>query len=266
MKTVRILVVDDHEVIRAGVRLTLQKQRGWEICGEATDGLQAVQQTFRLQPDIVILDVTLPLVNGLSVAHQILCKNPRQQILILTDINSDQIMHDALRIGVRGFLLKSDPARDLVAAIVALQQGGAFFTATMAEMVLRGYVGGAREPELTHREREIAQLLAEGNSTKDVASILRLSVRTAATHRHNLMSKLKVHSLPELILYAIRNNIIFVTNSALSLQLAAESQRVRIREDLKMASLPVPNPLAEMVGTSIIAVATNTELTKATAG
>src|SRR5581483_8754299 len=210
MAPFRILIVDDHEVVRIGIRSLLEGHEGWEVCGEAADGREAVEKTALNLPDLVILDLGMPRMNGLLAARQILRNNPRQQILILTNSDSERMMREALEVGVHGFLLKSDPACDLVAATVALQKGRTFFTSRMAEMVLAGYLRTARDgprevsslPGLTAREREVIQLIAEGSSTKEVATILSVSVKTAETHRSNIMRKLRLHSISDLVLYA----------------------------------------------------------------
>jgi DNA-binding NarL/FixJ family response regulator len=221
MATFRILVVDDHEVVRFGVRSLLDGHEGWQVCGEAADGREAVEKTAQMMPDLVVLDLGMPRMNGLEAARQILHHNPRQRILILTNSDSEQMMRAALWSGVRGFLLKSDPACDLVAATEALLKGRTFFTSRMAEMVLAGYLKVAREssreasplPGLTAREREVIQLIAEGSSTKEVAAILSVSVKTAETHRTNIMCKLRLHSVSDLVLYAVRNDIGLVSDS-----------------------------------------------------
>ena len=217
MKTLRILIADDYEVVRYGVRSLLQEQAGWEICGEAVDGRDAVVKAAELRPDVVILDIGMPNLNGLEAARQILHVAPQTMVLVLTMDESEQAMREALQAGVRGFVLKSDTARDLVTAIEALQNRRTFFTPRVAELVLDGYTGrkhsrsawGLQDP-LTRREREIVQLLAEGKSTKEVAVVLGLSVKTAETHRANIMRKLNIHSVSQLVLYAVRNNIVQV--------------------------------------------------------
>jgi DNA-binding NarL/FixJ family response regulator len=217
MKVLRILIVDDYEVVRFGVRSLLQDHAGWEICGEAVDGRDAVAKAAQLRPDVVVLDLGMPNLNGLDAARQILHREPQTMILVLTSDESERAMRDALHAGVRGIVLKSDTARDLVAAVEELQNRRTFFTAKVAEMVLDGYRGRQkpdstwtfRDP-LTRREREVVQLLAEGNSTKEVAVVLGLSVKTAETHRSNIMRKLDLHSVSQLVLYAVRNNIVQV--------------------------------------------------------
>jgi DNA-binding NarL/FixJ family response regulator len=223
----RILLADDHEVVRRGLCSLLQNHPGWEVCGEAGDGRDAVARTLQLNPDIVILDIGMPNLNGLAACSQILQKNPRQRILILTITDSERVIHEVLEVGARGFVLKSDAARDLIAAVEALEQNRTFFTSHVGEMVLEGFLqNGKKElnvPKLTPREREIVQLLAEGKSTKEVASLLDLSVKTAETHRSNIMRKLSIHSVSELVLYAIRNNIIQV--ETLNVPALADTER-----------------------------------------
>jgi DNA-binding NarL/FixJ family response regulator len=216
MPNTRILVADDHEVVRKGLCNLLQAH-GWEVCGEAGDGRQAVEMTRQLRPDVVILDIGMPNLNGLDATRQILHHNNNQNVLVLTITDTDQVIRDVLQAGARGFVLKSDAARDLVAAVEAILQHRTFFTSRVGEMVLDGYLRGGGSgktepsiPSLTPREREIVQLLAEGKSTKEVATVLDLSVKTAETHRSNIMRKLKLHSVGELVLYAIRNNIVQV--------------------------------------------------------
>ncbi|HET7441252.1 MAG TPA: response regulator transcription factor [Terriglobales bacterium] len=209
----RILVADDHEVVRRGLCALLEARPGWQVCAEASDGREAIAKARELRPDIVVMDIGMPSLNGLAAAGQIMQHNPRQRILILTITSSEQIIREVLEVGARGFVLKSDAARDLVTAVEALEQGRIFFTPQVGDMVLSGYLngGGAKTvnlPRLTAREREIVQLLAEGKSTKEVAAVLHLSVKTAETHRSNVMRKLCIHSVSELVLYAIRNNII----------------------------------------------------------
>jgi DNA-binding NarL/FixJ family response regulator len=215
----RILVADDHEVVRKGLCALLQSQPDWEVCGEAGDGREAVDKALKLKPDVVILDIGMPSLNGLEATRQILRSNPASKVLILTLHDSDQVVREVLNAGARGFLLKSDAARDLVVAVEALRRDKTYFTSKVAAMVLEGYLkSGTTNPtqitpgrnRLTPREREIVQLLAEGKSTKEVAVALGLSVKTAETHRSNIMRKLQLHSVSDLVLYAVRNNIVHV--------------------------------------------------------
>jgi DNA-binding NarL/FixJ family response regulator len=217
----RILIADDHEVVRHGLCTLLQTHEGWEICGEARDGREAVEMAKRLKPDVVVLDIGMPNLNGLAATRQLAQQNPEQKIIVLTITDSDQVIREALDAGARGFVLKSDAARDLVSAVEALQHDRMFFTPRVNDMVLAGFLdkggngmnGGApRSPKLTPREREVIQLLAEGKSSKEVASLLNLSTKTAETHRSNIMRKLDFHSIRDLVVYAVKNDIIQVSS------------------------------------------------------
>ena len=208
--SLRVLVADDHEVVRAGISSLLQSHAGWSVCGEASDGREAVEMAARLKPDVVILDIAMPNLNGLDAARQILRHNIDQKILILTMTDSDQVIREGLSVGARGLVLKSDAAKDLATAVQSLERHGTFFTSRVAK-ILDGYFSRASEatpPALTNREREVLQLIAEGKSTKQVAVALGLSVKTAETHRSNLMRKLDIHSVSELVLYAVRNKVV----------------------------------------------------------
>jgi DNA-binding NarL/FixJ family response regulator len=218
----RILVADDHEVVRRGLCALLRNQPEWDVCGEAADGREAAVRVLSLKPDVVIMDIGMPNLNGLEATRQILKTNPQVKVLILTLHDSDQVVQEVLNAGARGFLLKTDAARDLVAAVDALRRDKIYFTPKVAAMVLDGFLrkdGTAPEPpmrsRLTPREREIVQLLAEGKSSKEVAVALGLSVKTAETHRSNIMRKLELHSVSDLVLYAVRNNIVHVVQPTL---------------------------------------------------
>ena len=216
MSAFRILIADDHEIVRQGIRSLIENHPGWQVCAEADDGRSAVEKTRELRPDLVLLDVGMPNLNGLDAARQILEMAPQTRVLILTMHESEQIVREVLEVGARGFLLKSDAARDLVSAIQALQRRTTFFTSSVAEMVLNGFLdrkGETQKPSkdrLTPREREVVQLLAEGKSSKEVAVVLNLSVKTAETHRTNVMRKLDLHSVADLVRYAVRNNLVQV--------------------------------------------------------
>jgi DNA-binding NarL/FixJ family response regulator len=218
MANLRLLVADDHDVVRKGVRTLLEEQPGWEVAAEASDGREAVEKAKLVQPDITILDLSMPELNGLEAAREIL-KTVSTKVLILTMYDSDPLIRQTLEAGARGYLLKSDAGRDLVSAVDALRRNKTFFTPKVAQMVLEGYLGRpSKENEdegnrknglrLTARQKQILQLLAEGKSSKEVAVALSISVKTAETHRANIMRRLDCHSVTELVRYAIRNHII----------------------------------------------------------
>jgi len=218
----RILIADDHEVARRGIRSLLESHPGWDVCAEAKDGRDAVELATSTKPDLVLLDIGMPNLNGLEAARQILATNPNVAILILTMHDSDNVIREVLRAGARGFLLKSDAGRDLVAAVEALESQKTFFTPRVSQMVLEGFLNREKKRSeiedvanpsgdlLTAREREVIQLLAEGRTSKEVAVTLNLSVKTAETHRTNLMRKLGLHSVADLTRYAVRNGIVHV--------------------------------------------------------
>ncbi len=216
---VRILVADDHEVVRRGLATLLQSREGWEICGEAKDGREAVEMARQLKPDVVVLDIGMPNLNGLAATRQLTQQNPQQKVIVLTITDSDQVIREALDAGARGFVLKSDAARDLVSAVEALQRNRMFFTPKVNDMVLAGFLDKGHNasrgeapklPTLTPRELEVVQLLAEGKSSKEVATALDMSTKTAETHRSNIMRKLGFHSIRDIVVYAIKNEIIQV--------------------------------------------------------
>jgi DNA-binding NarL/FixJ family response regulator len=186
------------------------------VCGEAATGREAVDKVRSLKPDVVVLDVTMPEMNGLEATRRVLKAAPQTQVLILTMHDSDEVVQEVLDAGARGYVLKSDAGRDLVAAVEALEEGRPFFTTKVADLVLSGFLRNAKEPagqeaarkRLTSRERELLQLLAEGKSNKEAATALGISVKTVETHRANIMRKLNLHSISELVHYAIRNRIV----------------------------------------------------------
>jgi DNA-binding NarL/FixJ family response regulator len=217
MSTFRILVADDHPVFRFGLCSLLGSHEGWEVCGEAVDGRDAVEKCKRLKPDLLVLDICMPKLNGVDTARQILKDNPAQRILVLTDVNSEQVVRDCLEAGVRGWVYKSDEADHLTNAVEAMQQYKSSFTPRVSELIMDSYlqehrVGPAavKVPRLSPREREVVQLLGEGKTTKEVAITLNVTVKTAETHRSNIMLKLRLHSIAELVLYAVRNEIVHV--------------------------------------------------------
>lgn len=199
---------------RQGIRALIETHPGWEVCAEAKDGREAVEGASKLKPDVLLLDIGMPNLNGLDATRQILAIMPDARILILTIHDSEQVVREVLAAGARGFLLKSDAGRDLMAAVEALQNRRTFFTQKVAQMMLDGYLRPPEETDasgqtvLTPREREVIQLVAEGKTTKEIATALSLSVKTAETHRTNLMRKLNLHSVADLTLYAVRNGIV----------------------------------------------------------
>lgn len=218
MPAFRILVADDHEVVRKGLIAILTERTEWQVCGEACDGREAIEKTKELMPDVIVMDVSMPGLNGLEATRYIMKENPATRVLVLTFHDSDEVIRSVLDAGARGFLLKSDSGCELVAAVDALLGDKTYFTSKVATMVLEGYLRGGtpllgRNP-LTPREREVVQLLAEGSSTKEVAVTLGLSFKTAETHRSNIMRKLQLHSVSDLVLYAVRNNIVQVQAGA----------------------------------------------------
>jgi DNA-binding NarL/FixJ family response regulator len=215
MNNLRILVADDHEIVRRGLISLIESQRGWEVCAEAENGRIAVDKARELKPDVVILDIGMPLLNGLEATQEILRDNPQAKVLILTIMDAERVMQAARDAGARGYILKSDAARVLVAAVQALEYGNTFFTARVARIFIAGYLDDERTarrkkkivPALGPREREVLQLVAAGETTKQVARLLNIRPRTADSHRSNIMRKLGTHKTVELMLYAVRNGI-----------------------------------------------------------
>jgi DNA-binding NarL/FixJ family response regulator len=217
MRKLRILVADDHQIVRRGVAGAVQDARPeWEVCGEASNGREAVSAAVRLKPDIVVMDISMPELNGLEATRQILKELPETQILILSVHESEQIVRDVLNSGARGYVLKSDAGTDLVSAIEALSQRKLFFTSKVSEFVLSGFLktsapdlkAYAANGSLSPREREVIQLIAEGHANKEVADMLHISVKTVETHRAKIMEKLDAHSVSDLVRYAIRNGLV----------------------------------------------------------
>jgi len=215
-RTLRILVADDHDILRRGLKQLLSAHPGWQVCAEARTGREAVSLSEQHKPDIVVIDVSMPDLNGLEAARRIRKALPKTGIIILTLHFSDQLVKDIVEAGARAYVMKADADRDLVNAVEALANHRTFFTARAAEMLLNDFsdrISATKPPvtprsRLTSREREIVQLLAEGKSSKEVAVVLGISVKTAETHRANIMRKLQVHSVSELVRYAIKNSII----------------------------------------------------------
>jgi DNA-binding NarL/FixJ family response regulator len=215
MNNLRVLVADDHEIFRKGV-CSILLQQGWTVVAEAANGREAVTKCKSLRPDVVVMDISMPELNGLEATRQILKTDCEIKVLILTMHQSDSLMRGVLDAGARGYLLKTDSSRDLAAAVESISANKTFFTANMADLILEGYLrrksslpeSADRDTRLSPRQREVLQLLAEGNTSKQVASTLGLSVKTAETHRANIMQRLKYHSITDLVHYAIRNNVV----------------------------------------------------------
>ncbi len=216
MKKTRILLVDDHQVVRRGVAGLIGDARAdWEVCGEASTGSEGVTAAAALKPDIVVMDISMPEMNGLEATREILKGSPGTEVLILSMHESDQMVYDVLGAGARGYILKRDAGTDLIAALEALRQHKLFFTSKVSEVVLMGYLGRAgastadvSSSRISTRERQIVKLVAESKSNKEVAFTLQISVKTVESHRANIMEKLGLHSVAELVRYAVRNNIV----------------------------------------------------------
>jgi DNA-binding NarL/FixJ family response regulator len=213
MTPVRILIADDHDVVRQGVRAVLEAEPEWIVCGEASSGREAVAKAVELRPEVVVLDVSMPELNGLEATRQIRGAVPAK-ILILTVHESDQVVAEVLDAGADGYVLKSEAGRTLVEAIRALLQHQTFFTERVRTVATRP-AGGRHKaaatrgsPRLTARQREVLQLLTEGRSNKEIGAMLGMTTKTAETHRTQIMAKLNLHSMSELVRYAIRNRII----------------------------------------------------------
>jgi DNA-binding NarL/FixJ family response regulator len=215
MNPYRILVADDHEVVRHGLRVLLEAQPGWSVCGEAADGNEAVAKANELKPDLAVLDVGMPGPNGLEVTRQIRESTPNTRVLILSLYESEQMAQEVLQVGARGYLLKSDASRYLAKAAEAVKNGKTFFTPKFDHLwqEAEGRGAGAAKPSLvslTPREQEVVKLLGEGKSTREVAELLNMAVKTAETHRAHIMQKLDLHSITDVVMYAVRNNLISV--------------------------------------------------------
>ncbi len=217
MLSLRILVADDHEVVRLGLRALLESHPQWKVCGEARTGREAVQKAKQLNPHVVVMDIGMPELNGLEATRQILKAAPKTEVLILTIHESDQVVREVLDAGGRGYVLKSDAARDLLAAVECLGEHKPFFPHRASELILRSVLERPSESPthetttpilLTPREREVVQLLSEGKSNKEVAVSLSISSKTVEVHRANVMRKLGLHSITDLVHYAIRNKIV----------------------------------------------------------
>lgn len=215
MRKTRILLADDHKLMRSGLKALIEQQPDLAVVGEADDGRQAVALVVSLKPDLLVMDIGMPNLNGIEAAHQITQANPATAIVILSMHSDESYVLRALKAGAKGYLLKDSAESDLIRAVHAVAGGKSFFSPAVSKVLLDDYVrklqrSGAEDiyDLLTPREREILQLIAEGKSNKDVANLLNLSVYTVETHRSNMMEKLNLRGVPELILYAVRKGII----------------------------------------------------------
>ena len=215
MKKIRVLLADDHNLIRAGLRRVVESQPEFTVAGEAEDGRQAVAMVESLKPDVVVMDIGMPLLNGIEAARQIRTAHPDTQIVMLSMHSDEGYVLRALKAGAKAYLLKDSAEADLARAIRAAAEGKSFFSPAVGKVLLEDYMRKLQRTGkedsyelLTPREREILQLVAEGKSSKEVANLLDLSVYTVETHRARVMQKLNLHGIPELILYAVRKGII----------------------------------------------------------
>jgi two-component system response regulator NreC len=215
MHRLRILVADDHEAMRTGVRALIEQEPGWQVCGTATNGQEAVEAARKLKPDVVVLDMTMPELDGLSALREIKHKVPNTEVVIFSAYHSEEVIEELFDSGAKSYIQKSDASRHLVAAIKSLAEHKPFFTSEISQILFAKFLSGSagkkqngQEHAVTSRERDVVRLLARGNSNKEVANCLGISIRTAETHRATLMRKLGLESLAALVRYAIRNNII----------------------------------------------------------
>jgi DNA-binding NarL/FixJ family response regulator len=215
MSEIRVIIADDHEIVRQGVRNLVENEPGMEVCGEATCGRDIVEIAARTNPDVAILDISMPGLNGIEATRQILKANPKIRVLMFTMHDAEQLVHEVFGAGAKGYLLKSDAGRHLVSAIRTVASGSHYFSSRLSEVIFESFLRrdvphlpADSQQKPSAREREIIQLLAEGKSNKEVAAVLGISVKTAETHRAAVMRKLGLHSISELVRYAVRNHII----------------------------------------------------------
>ena len=215
MNPIRVLLADDHKLIRAGLRMVVVSQPDFAVVGEANDGREAVELAEQLKPDVVVMDIGMPSLNGIEACRHVLAALPRSQVVILSMHSDEGYVLRALKAGAKAYLLKDSAEADLAAAIRAVVAGKSFFSPAVGKVLLEDYMRklqrtGAEDSYelLSPREREILQLVAEGKSSKEIAGLLSLSVYTVETHRAKVMQKLHLHNIPELILYAVRKGVI----------------------------------------------------------
>lgn len=212
---IRIALADDHTVLRAGLKMLLERHRDFEIVGEAGDGRELLRVVDEASPDVVITDIGMPKLNGAEATSQIVAKHPGTRVIVLSMHSDEAYVLRALKAGARGYLVKESAEADLMLAIRTVHSGKAFFSPSVSALLVEDYVRQMRDRGLedsydllTTREREVLQLIAEGKSNKDIAGLLGLSLYTIETHRGNILEKLNLHSVPELILYAVRKRVI----------------------------------------------------------
>jgi DNA-binding NarL/FixJ family response regulator len=215
MKAIRILLADDHTVVRKGLRLLLDSQPGFQVIAEAQNGRDAVSLAEQHAPDVIVMDIAMPNLNGIEAARQIAARHPHPAVVFLSMHSDESYVLRALKVGARGYLLKDSAEYDLINAVKAVTEGKSYLSPAISKMMMEDYMRQLQERKLedsydllTTREREILQLLAEGKNNKDVARTLNLSLYTVETHRGNIFQKLQLHSGAELILYAIRKGVI----------------------------------------------------------
>jgi DNA-binding NarL/FixJ family response regulator len=215
MEKIRILLADDHTVMRSGLRLLLERQPNLTVVGEAADGRQIVELADTQDPDVVVMDIAMPNLNGIEAARQIVARNPRVAVAILSMHCDESYVIRSLKAGAKAYLLKDSAESDLIQAIFAISHGKSFFSPAISKILMEDYMRQLEDKGiedtyelLTTREREILQLVAEGKTNKEVANLLNLSLYTVETHRTHILQKLGLHSVPELILYAVRKGII----------------------------------------------------------
>jgi DNA-binding NarL/FixJ family response regulator len=215
MRNLRIVVADDHPLMRRGICDLLESEPGWKVVAEASNGREAVEAMTGSKPDILVIDLAMPELNGLTATREILRALPKTEVVLLTMHNTEQVIREVLESGARGFVLKSDAGQNLVAAVKAVAAGKPFFTPNVADVVLKGYLrrnskSGSRDnlPALTTRELQVMQLLAEGKANKAVANAMQISVKTVEAHRSNINRKLSIKTTSDLVRYAVRNGIV----------------------------------------------------------
>src|SRR6516165_8719344 len=207
---IRILIADDHDVVRSGLRHLIEAQPNWQVVAEAGDGKEAVQKALETKPDVAVIDYSLPLINGLEATRQIRFAQPRTEVLIFTMYDNESLIQELLKVGARGYLFKTDARHHLICAIEALAAHKPFFTTKVLESLLDSFLARPTQEgsALPHRERGVVQLIAEGYTNKQIAGLLGISFKTVETHRASVMRKLNLSSTTQLVRYAIRNQIV----------------------------------------------------------